>query len=223
MKILHLDSNHELLLNSLNYKGFINIEDYHSDKTTIMKNISTYHGIVLRSRFSIDKAFIDAAENLKFIARVGAGMENIDCLYAESKNIVLISAPEGNQTAVAEHALGMLLNLMNKLNEVNFEVKSGIWKREQNRGIEIEGKTVGIIGYGHMGKAFAQRLQGFNCQVICCDILENIGDHFAKQVSLEEFYKLADIVSLHTPQTSETTHLINQQSIEKFKKPFFFN
>src|SRR5690554_2497660 len=222
MKILHLDTNHELLIQQLEQVGFENHGDYTSKKEEIEQKIHQYDGIILRSRFAIDKEFIDAASNLKFIARVGAGLENIDCKYAEIKGIKLIAAPEGNRTAVAEHALGMLLNLMNKLKHVDIEVRNGIWKREENRGFEIEGKTVGIIGYGVMGKAFAKRLQGFDCNIICYDIKANVGDQFAKQVSLDQLTAETDILSLHTPQTPETHHLINADLIQQFSKPFWF-
>src|SRR5690606_2686740 len=142
--------------------------------------------------------------------------------YAERKGIKLIAAPEGNRTAVAEHALGMLLNLMNILKHVEIDVRSGVRKREENRGFDIEGKTVVIIGYGVMGKAFAKRLQGFDCNVICYDIKANVGDEFAKQVSLDVLTAQTDILSLHTPQTPETYHLINADLIKQFSKPFWF-
>ncbi|WLD24053.1 2-hydroxyacid dehydrogenase [Flavobacterium dauae] len=222
MNILHLDTNHPLLINQLQQIGFKNDEDYTSSKEEIEQKIALYDGIIIRSRFKIDRSFLDAATNLKFIGRVGAGLENIDCEYAETKGIQLIAAPEGNRTAVAEHALGMLLNLMNKLSYVDREVRQGVWKREENRGIEIEGKTVGIIGYGTMGKAFAQRLKGFDCNVICYDIKPNVGNENAVQVSLQELQKQTDILSLHTPQTPETYHLINKQLINGFEKPFWF-
>src|SRR5210317_2152837 len=170
MKILHLDTNHELLINQLNHLGFQNEEDYISSKEEIETKIKNYDGIVLRSRFTIDRQFLDAAKNLKFIGRVGAGLENIDCEYALKKGIVLIAAPEGNRNAVGEHALGMILSLFNKLNKADHEVREGKWLREANRGIELDGKTVGIIGYGNMGKAFAKKLQGFDIQSICYDI-----------------------------------------------------
>ncbi len=222
MKILHLDTNHSLLIEQLKEAGFENQEDYSSTKEIVEQKIGDYDGIVLRSRFKIDQEFLDAAKKLKFIARVGAGLENIDCEYAEKKGIKLIAAPEGNRTAVAEHAMGMLLNLMNKLKEVDLEVRNGIWKREENRGFEIEGKTVGIIGYGVMGKAFAKRLKGFDCKVICYDIKPNVGDENATQVSLDELQKQVDVLSLHTPQTQETFHLINKKLMDGFAKPFWF-
>lgn len=161
MKILHLDKNHPLLLEQLAKAGFTNKEDFSSTKSEIEKIISTYEGIVIRSRFTIDKTFLDAAKNLKFIARVGAGLESIDIDYAKSKGVHLIAAPEGNSNAVSEHALGMILSLFNNLNKANQEVKQGFWNRESNRGTELDGKTVGIIGYGNMGKAFAKKTARF--------------------------------------------------------------
>jgi D-3-phosphoglycerate dehydrogenase len=222
MKILHLDTNHQLLINQLNELGFINHEDYYSSKDMIETKIQDYDGIILRSRFSIDKQFIDAAKNLKFIGRVGAGLENIDCDYAEKNGIILIAAPEGNRNAVGEHTLGMLLSLFNKLNKADAEVRIGKWLREDNRGIELDGKTVGIIGYGNMGKAFAQKLRGFDVEVICYDIKPSVGNENAKQVSLMEFQEKVDVVSLHTPQTLLTLNMINSDFINQFKKSFWF-
>mgnify|MGYP001823280708 CR=1 FL=1 len=221
MKILHLDTNQELLIHQLNDLGFINHEDYTAPKAEIEAKIKDYDGIVLRSRFAIDKQFLDAAANLKFIGRVGAGLENIDCDYAESKGVYLISAPEGNRNAVGEHALGMLLSLFNKLNKADAEVRSGKWLREANRGIELDGKTVGLIGYGNMGKAFAKKLRGFDVEVLCYDIKEDVGDANAKQVSLQEFQEKVDVVSLHTPQTSLTLNMVNIEFINQFLKPFW--
>ena len=222
MKILHLDTNHELLIHQLNEFGFTSHEDYTSSKEQIEAKIHQYDGIVLRSRFTIDKQFLDAAKNLKFIGRVGAGLENIDCIYAEKKNVYLISAPEGNRNAVGEHALGMLLSLFNKLNKADNEVRKGKWLREDNRGIELDGKTVGLIGYGNMGKAFAKKLQGFDVEVLCYDIKDNVGDANAKQVSLQKFQEKVDIVSLHTPQTPLTLNMINSEFINQFSKSFWF-
>lgn len=222
MKILHLDTNHPLLINQLNNLGFINHEDYSSSKQEIESKIQDYDGVILRSRFSIDKQFLDAAINLKFIGRVGAGLENIDCDYAEKKGVALIAAPEGNRNAVGEHALGMLLSLFNKLNKADQEVRTGKWQREANRGIELDGKTVGLIGYGNMGKSFAKKLRGFEVEVLCYDIKENVGDVNAKQVSLKEFQEKVEIVSLHTPQTPLTLNMINADFINQFKNPFWF-
>ncbi|MDP5092535.1 MAG: 2-hydroxyacid dehydrogenase [Polaribacter sp.] len=221
MRIIHLDTNNSLLIKQLNELGFQNEEDYTSSKTDIESKIHLYDGIIIRSRFSIDKTFLEKATKLKFIGRVGAGLENIDCEFASSKNIHLIAAPEGNRNAVGEHALGMLLSLFNKLNKANSEVKNGIWQREKNRGIELDGKTVGIIGYGNMGKSFAKKLKGFDVEVICYDIKPNVGDENCRQVSLEEFHEKATIVSLHTPQTSDTKQLINSNFINKFQHNFW--
>ena len=221
MKILHLDSNHPLLINQLNDLGFTNEEDFASSKSEIEAKISEYDGMIIRSRFSIDKQFIDAAKNLKFISRVGAGLENIDCDYAEEKGIYLISAPEGNRNAVGEHALGMLLSLFNKLNKADKEVSRGKWLREANRGLELDGKTVGLIGYGNMGKAFAKKLRGFDVEVLCYDIKANVGDENCKQVSLEEVQEKVDVLSLHTPQTPMTLNMVDSKFINDFKKSFW--
>ena len=221
MKILHLDKNHSLLIEQLTKAGYKNEEDYTSSKSDIEQIISGYDGIVIRSRFKFDRTFIDAGTNLKFIARVGAGLESIDIPYAESKGITLISAPEGNCNAVGEHTLGMLLSLFNKLNKADLEVKKGKWNREANRGIELDGKTVGIIGYGNMGKAFSKKLQGFDCKVICYDIKENVGDKNATQVSLITFQKEVNVVSLHIPWTPLTNRMVNSDFINQFSKPFW--
>ena len=222
MKILHLDSNHELMLQQLKALGFENHTDYTSPKEDILKKIGTYDGIIIRSRFSIDKAFLDAATNLKFIGRVGAGLENIDGAYAQKKGITLIAAPEGNRNAVGEHSLAMLLSLFNKLNKADEEVRQGKWLREENRGLELDGKTVGLIGYGNMGKAFAKKLQGFNVKVLCYDLKSDVGDQNCKQVSLKEVQQEADVLSLHTPQTELTINMVNETFINNFKKPFWF-
>lgn len=222
MKVLHLDTNHPLLIKQLHDLGFVNDEDYTSSKEAIELKIASYDGIVIRSRFTIDEGFFNAATNLKFIARVGAGLENINTDIARQKDVKLIAAPEGNRNAVAEHALGMLLSLFNKLIQANSEVKNGLWKREANRGVELDGKTVGIIGYGNTGKAFARKLRGFDVDVLCYDILENIGDDNAQQVSLETLQLKSNVVSLHTPQTPQTLGMIDANFINAFAKPFWF-
>ena len=221
MKILHIDSNHPLLINQLKGLGFQNDEDYTSSKAEIEEKIHLYDGCIIRSRFSIDEPFLTKAHNLKFIGRVGAGLENIDCEFATSKDIALITAPEGNSNAVGEHSLGMLLSLFNKLNKADKEVKNGIWLREQNRGVELDGKTIGIIGYGNMGKSFAKKLRGFNVEVLCYDIKPSVGDENCKQVSLGELQEKADVLSLHTPQTALTEKMINTAFIKSFTKNFW--
>jgi len=221
MRILHLDTNHPLLIQQLDAIGFVNHEDYTSSKGEIETKISEYDGLIIRSRFSIDKQFIEKATRLRFIGRVGAGIENIDSNYAQLKDITLLSAPEGNRNAVAEHALGMLLSLFNNLKKADTEVRMGLWNRESNRGVELDGKTVGIIGYGNMGKSFAQKLKGFNVEVLCYDIAPNVGDDYARQVTLKEFRSKVDVVSLHTPQTVLTVNMINTEFIKAFKKSFW--
>lgn len=221
IKILHIDRNHPLLWEQLQQAGFQNEADFTSSKQEVEAKIENYHGIVIRSRFKIDKTFLDKATNLQFIARVGAGLESIDCDYATAKGIHLIAAPEGNANAVGEHAIGMLLSLFNNLNKANNEVKSGQWKREANRGHELEGKIIGIIGYGNMGKSFAKKLRGFDVTVLCHDILPNMGDANATQVSLSELQERADVLSLHTPWTPETDKMIKADFINQFKKSFW--
>lgn len=222
INILHIDSNHPLLWEQLENAGFQNEADFTSTKEEVETKIQNYHGIVIRSRFKIDKQFLDKATNLQFIARVGAGLESIDCDYAEQKGVHLIAAPEGNRNAVGEHAIGMLLSLMNKLNRADRLVREGKWIREGNRGYELEGKTIGIIGYGNMGKSFAKKLRGFDVEVIFHDLLENIGDENAQQVSLSELQQKADVLSLHLPWTPETDKMVNSQFINSFAKPFWF-
>lgn len=217
MKVLHLDENHPLLIEQLNTLGFVNHEDYTSSKAEVENKINQYDGIVIRSRFPVDASFLEKATNLKFIGRVGAGLENIDLDYARQQNIKLFNAPEGNRDAVAEHALGLLLNLTNRLFIAHNEVRQGVWLREENRGEEIMGKTVGIIGYGYMGKAFARRLQGFGCEVICYDIKDNVGDLNAKQVSLDEFFQKVQILSLHVPITALTRNMVNADFLASFQ------
>jgi D-3-phosphoglycerate dehydrogenase len=222
VKILHIDSNNPLLWDQLEEAGFINHADFKSPKEVIEEKIHEYNGIVIRSRFDIDRQFLDKATNLQFIARVGAGLESIDTDYAGQKGIHLIAAPEGNRNAVGEHALGMLLSLFNKLNKADREIRSGHWIREANRGHELDGKVMGIIGYGNMGKSFANKLRGFDVEVLCYDIKPMVGDANARQVSLEELQQRADVVSLHTPHTKETNKMVNAAFINAFAKPFWF-
>ncbi len=221
MRILHLDKNHQLLVQQLADAGHENIENYSISKIDTEAIIKDFDGIIIRSRFPIDRQFLDAAVKLKFIARVGAGLENIDVPYALQKGIKLFNAPEGNRNAVGEHALGMLLSLFNKLNQADREVRQGQWNRESNRGEELEGKTVGIIGYGNMGKAFAKKLKGFDCEVLCHDILPNVGDEYAKQVPLTVLQQKADVLSLHTPWTPQTDKMVDLGFIKAFAKAFY--
>ena len=221
MNILHLDKNHPLLTQQLKAAGHQNTEGYTLTRSEALKILPDFDGVVLRSRITVDQEFLDAGERLKFIARVGAGMESIDAAVAHEKGIQLFSAPEGNRNAVGEHALGMLLGLLNKLIPAHQQIKKGQWNREANRGLELDYRTVGIIGYGNMGKAFARKLRGFECRVLCYDILENVGDENARQVDLQTLQKEADVISLHTPWTPLTDKMVNAEFINGFTKPFF--
>lgn len=222
MKILLLDKNHPLITEQLTAKNFILEEDFTSSYDEVCQKVGSYDGIIIRSRIPLDKNFLEKAKNLKFIARVGAGMENIDIPVAERLGIRLINSPEGNRDSVAEHVVGMLLLLMNRLFIASQEVKNGIWLREENRGDELLGKTVGLIGYGNMGKATAKRLSGFGCKVIFYDILPDLSDEFATQVSLEELKERAEVISLHIPLTEQTYYMIDEPFIADMKHSFYF-
>lgn len=222
MRILFIDSNHPLLHTTLEKAGHTCDLNYDWTRDEIINNISDYDGIVIRSKIKITKEIIDKTSKLKFIARAGAGMENIDVAYAESKGIKCIHAPEGNRDAVAEHALGMLLCLFNNICRADKEVREGKWLREDNRGVELMGKTVGIIGYGNMGSAFAERLRGFGVKVLVYDkYRKGFGTNDIIESSLEHILEQADILSLHTPLTEETNYLINDAFINRFKKNIY--
>ena len=222
MKILHLDENHPLLLEQLETAGFQNTKAYTTPKEEVERILPNFDGIVVRSRFPIDAAFLTHGSRLKFIARVGAGVENIDQDVAKAMGISLFAAPMGNANAVGEHALGMLLNLMNKLRLAHSSIQQGEWLRETHRGEELEGKTVGIIGYGNMGKSFAKKLHGFDvAEVIYYDIVSKTPDSYARQVRLEELQDKAQVLSLHTPQTPETIGMINAAFLAKMQQPFW--
>ncbi|MEO8887334.1 MAG: 2-hydroxyacid dehydrogenase [Mucilaginibacter sp.] len=185
--------------------------------------IADYEGLVIRSKFNVDKQVIDAGINLRFVCRAGAGMDNIDETYAKQKNIVLINASEGNRDAVGEQAIGLLLALMNHFNTADAEIRAGKWLREANRGYELKGKTVGIIGYGFMGKSFAKKLSGFEVNVIAYDKYKTgFSDQYAREVSMEEIVKHSDVLSLHIPLTAETNGLVDDEYLYHFKKPIFF-
>jgi D-3-phosphoglycerate dehydrogenase / 2-oxoglutarate reductase len=222
LKVLFLDSVHPCLEEMLTAAGFICDHDYKSSKTEIQQKLAQFSGLVIRSRIPVDAELMQAATQLKFIARAGAGMENIDTDYAQKMGIELFNAPEANRDAVGEHALGMLLMLLNHLKKADAEVRSGTWLRAENRGTEIGGKTVGIIGYGQMGSAFAQKLRGFGCTILAHDkYLEKFESDFVKQVSLEQLQAEADIISLHLPLTPETENYVDEKFIADCKKSFY--
>jgi len=222
INVLFIDSVHPLLQEELEANGFICHLQYEWSREKIGEELRKFDGIVIRSRIKLDKELIDKGTNLKFIARAGAGMENIDVPYAESKGIRCLSSAEGNRDAVGEHALGMLLSLFNNICRADREVRQGLWIREGNRGVELQGKTVGIIGYGNMGSAFAQRLKGFDCTVLAYDKYKsNFSNELVKESSLEELFEKTDVLSLHLPLTDETRFMVNSSFIEKFKKNIY--
>jgi D-3-phosphoglycerate dehydrogenase len=221
-KILIINQLHEVLIQQLEQKGFH--VDYLPDISVeqIFECIEDYQGIVIRSKLKIDSAFLNKATNLKFVARAGAGIDQIDLEELAKRNIKIFNAPEGNRNAVGEHTLGMLLCLLNKIHLGDTEVRQKIWQREENRGYEVRGKTVGIIGYGNMGKAFSRCLQGFQTPVLAYDNAKvNYGDQFAKEVGLEELFAKTDILSLHIPLNKQNYHFIDADFLNKFKKPIY--
>ncbi|HQH18319.1 MAG TPA: NAD(P)-dependent oxidoreductase [Bacteroidales bacterium] len=220
--ILFIDSAHPCMKEVLEMNGFVCDDGTKMDVKEIHTIIHKYTGIIVRSRININKDFIDKATNLQFIGRVGAGMESIDIAYAQEKNVSCFNSPEGNRDAVGEQALGMLLSLMNNLNRADRQVRNGEWIREENRGFEIKGKTIAIIGYGNMGSSFARKLKGFEANVIAYDkYKQNYSDEFVQESSWNEIVEKADILSLHVPLTEETRYLINNSLIGKFKKDFW--
>lgn len=221
-KILFVDNVHEILIDELTASGYQC--DYFPGykRVDYEKIIPAYIGVIIRSGIELDQPMIDKAVNLKFIGRVGAGMESIDVEYAKSKGIVCLNSPEGNRDALAEHAMGMILCLFNNIKRADTEVRKGIWEREKNRGLEIKGKTVGIIGYGNMGGAFAQRLKGFGANVIAYDKYKNdFSDEYVKEVSLETIFNETDILSFHVPLTAETKYMFNDEFISMFKHDIY--
>lgn len=221
MKVLHLDENHPIIWQRFQELGYENHADYSSSKEEITAKIGAYDGLIIRSRIPVDRALLEQATQLKFIGRVGAGLENIDTEFAQQQGIFLAAAPEGNRNAVGEHTLGMLLALLNKLHTADAEVRRGSWRREANRGWELDGKTVGIIGYGNMGKAFAKKLRGFEVEVICYDIVGGLGDTNARQVGQLELFQKTDVLSLHVPQTPQTIGMVNTEFLNRFQKPIW--
>mgnify|MGYP001217718619 FL=1 len=221
MKIIHVDENNPLLINNLRKQGHENIIAYKKTKSEILKIIHNYDGLIIRSRFTIDKPFLIKSKKLKFIARVGSGTENIDIDFAKSLKIKIISAPKGNSNAVGEHALGMLLSLLNNINIAEKSISNGKWQRKVFKGTELKSKVIGIIGFGNTGKSFAEKLKGFNSEIIYYDIKKIKSNDLFKQVELSELTKRSNIVSLHIPQTKFTIKMINKSFIKKMKKQFW--
>jgi D-3-phosphoglycerate dehydrogenase len=221
-KILIVDDLHAVFIEKAEALGFVC--DYQPNITSAqaLDMLPGYEGLVIRSKFLVTRQVLDMATSLRFICRAGAGMDNIDEAYAAQKGVKLINAPEGNMDAVGEHAVGMLLSMMNNLNRADAEVRSGVWNREANRGYELKGRTVGIIGYGFMGQSFAKKLAGFGVTVIAYDKYRTgFSDAFVSEVSMEEIVKRSDVLSLHIPLTAETNGLVDDEYLFHFRRPIF--
>ncbi|MHC1778120.1 MAG: 2-hydroxyacid dehydrogenase [Lentimicrobium sp.] len=220
--VLFIDTAHPYLEEELSRRGFRCNHFPGDNREEILMKIHDYEGIIIRSKIKLDREALEKAVKLRFIARVGAGMENIDQAYAESKGVVCLNAPEGNRDAVGEHAMGMLLSLLNHLCRVNQEVRNGIWIREGNRGTEVQGKTVAIIGYGNTGGAFAEKLSGFGANVIAYDKYKTgFSELYVKEVQMDTVFREADILSLHVPLTDETRNMVDKAYFDSFNKPVY--
>lgn len=222
MKVLFLDELHEILEQELTANGYECINGVQANYEQLCELLADAEGLVVRSRFYIDENFLKYGLKLKFIARSGAGIENIDQVYCKERGIKIFNAPEGNRTAVAEHALGLLLNLFNHISKGNDEVRKGVWDREGNRGIELTGRTVGIIGFGNNGSQFAKVLQGFDCEILAYDKYKTgFGNDFVKEVEMQEIFDKAEVISLHIPQTEETIRLGSSAFFNSFKNAIY--
>ncbi len=221
-QVLFLEEVHEVLEQRLMAAGYVCLHDYQCSASELLKNHASIDGIVLRSRMVLSRDILSALPRLKFIARSGSGLENIDLPAASELNIEVFSSPEGNRDAVGEHVIGMLLTLFNRLHLANQEVKSGLWHRESNRGYELKGKTIGILGYGHMGSALALKLTGFDMRILAFDKYKTLGvSEPALQVSEDEIFRQADIVSLHLPLSDETIGYVDDDFFRQFQKPIY--
>ena len=222
-KVLISDRTHEVLPQRLSEAGFeVSVEPDH-DYESLIAAAQGCEGLVVRSKVIVDRTFIDRVPSLRCIGRVGAGMETIDVDYAESKGICCLNSPEGNRDAVGEHTVGLLLSLLDNIARADAEVRQGLWQREANRGYELGPLTVGIIGFGNMGQAFAKRLSGFGCRVVVYDKYKDVKGHDDLKVAktLEELQSEADVVSFHVPLTEETHHYLDSEFVAAMKKPFF--
>ncbi|MFN0255364.1 2-hydroxyacid dehydrogenase [Pedobacter ureilyticus] len=222
-KILIVDDLHPAFKESAAALGYEVDDRPDITRAETLAAVKDYDGIAVRTKFRIDKEIFDVAPKLKFVARAGAGLDNIDIDIAKEKGIALLAANEGNMDAVGEHAVGLLLSLMNNFRKADVEIRNGVWDREGNRGYELKGKTVGIVGYGFMGQSFARKLSGFGVNVIAYDKYKTgFSDEFAKEVSMEEIVKHSDVLSLHIPLTRETKQMVDDEYFFHFKKPIFF-
>ena len=224
VRVAFLDTVHEVLWERLTDVGMKCVHAETTSREDVLAGaLSTCNGIVLRSRLTLDAALLDALPELQWVARSGAGLDNIDVAEAERRGVQVISSPEGNATAVGEHAVGQLLALLHKLTRADRHVRDGGWDRECHRGLELEARTVGIIGFGNMGRSFARCLRGFGCRVLAYDKYTSgfAGEHGVEECSLDELLQSADVVSLHVPLTAETRGMVNAQWLAEFAQPFF--
>jgi len=221
-QVIFIDSVHPVLEQKLEQAGMLCLQHTKTNFETLQTILPQAYGIVIRSRFTIDAEFLKFCPNLKFIARSGSGLENIDTKTCKELGVRVYNSPEGNRNAVAEHALGMLLSLMHKIQKADKEVRSGVWNRESNRGEELDGKTVGIIGYGNNGAAFAKKLRGFDVRVLAHDKYKTgFGDHFVQECTLNAILEQADVISFHIPQNKETRSFLNHDFVASMQKPFY--
>lgn len=220
--VIFIDSVHPILFERLEEAGYECHWKNELSRSEILEILPNYSGAVIRSKFKFDVEVFEYAQNLKWIARSGAGMENINATIATEKNIKLFNSPEGNKDAVAEHCLTMVLGLFNHLKRSDDEVRTAQWNREKNRGLELRGKTIGLLGYGHMGSAFAERLQGFGVIVIAYDkYKQNYSSELVKEVDLDTFWKETEVLSIHLPLTDETTFMIDSEFLNRFEKSLY--
>jgi D-3-phosphoglycerate dehydrogenase len=221
-KVVFIDTVHPILAERLSKLGYLCEDATNYNDLEVKETIKDAFGIVIRAKFKLDEYFLKSSINLGFIARSGSGLENIDLDYCNQHNIAVFNSPEGNRNAVAEHGLGMILSLFNRLNKGDQEVRKGIWNRNDNRGIELDGKTIGIIGFGNNGSAFAKKLEGFDCKVLAYDkYKKNFSNRNVNEASMEEIFTQAEVLSFHVPLTQETNQLFDEAFIEKFHQPFY--
>ncbi len=222
MQIIIVDDVHPILTNGLREDNFI--VDYlpNASENEILSVIQNYDGIVVRSKLQLDDKVLSKASKLKWIARAGSGMDNVDVAFALKNNMICLNAAEANADAVGEHAVGMLLTLMHKLNQADAQVRASIWDREGNRGVEISNKTIGIVGFGHTGKSVAKKLSGFGCKILVYDkYLENYGTSYAKQSEMDQIFEECDVVTFHVPLTKETKWMVDEIYLNQFKKSIY--
>jgi len=221
-QVIFIDSVHPVLEQKLEQAGMVCLQHTKTNIETLQTILPEAYGIVIRSRFTIDTDFLKFCPNLKFIARSGSGLENIDTKICKDLGVRVYNSPEGNRNAVAEHALGMLLSVLHKIQKADKEVRQGEWNRESNRGEELDGKTVGIIGYGNNGAAFAKKLRGFDVRVLAYDKYKSgFGDHFVQECTLNAILEQADVISFHIPQNKETRSFLNKEFVASMQKPFY--